>query len=85
MSRETFSLMDVVCQAKPSVLVGVSGQPGLFSEAVIREMYRHCPQPIVMPLSNPTSRAEARTGRHSALDRRQRGDRHRQPVRAGKL
>lgn len=52
--------MDVVCQAKPSVLVGVSGQPGLFSEAVIREMYRHCPQPIVMPLSNPTSRAEAR-------------------------
>lgn len=58
--QETFSLMDVVCQAKPSVLVGVSGQPGLFSEAVIREMYRHCPQPIVMPLSNPTSRAEAR-------------------------
>ncbi|HCQ3683399.1 TPA: NAD-dependent malic enzyme, partial [Escherichia coli] len=45
---------------KPSVLIGVSGQPGLFSEAVIGEMYRHCSQPIVMPLSNPTSRAEAR-------------------------
>ncbi|WP_436851414.1 NAD-dependent malic enzyme [Enterobacter hormaechei] len=58
--QEGFSLLDVVCQAKPSVLVGVSGQPGLFSEAVIREMFRHCPQPIVMPLSNPTSRAEAR-------------------------
>ncbi|WP_447516730.1 malic enzyme-like NAD(P)-binding protein, partial [Escherichia coli] len=37
-----------------------SGQPGLFSEVVIGEMYRHCSQPIVMPLSNPTSRAEAR-------------------------
>ncbi|EPY7192361.1 NAD-dependent malic enzyme [Klebsiella quasipneumoniae] len=58
--QEGFSLLDVVCQAKPSVLVGVSGQPGLFSEAVIREMFRHCPQPIIMPLSNPTSRAEAR-------------------------
>ena len=58
--QEAYSLMDVVSQAKPSVLIGVSGQPGLFSEAVIGEMYRHCSQPIVMPLSNPTSRAEAR-------------------------
>ncbi|TQI82348.1 NAD-dependent malic enzyme [Serratia fonticola] len=57
---ETFSFMDVVSHAKPTVLIGVTGQPGLFSEDVIREMYRHCPQPIVMPLSNPTSRVEAR-------------------------
>ncbi len=67
--QEAYSLMDVVSQAKPSVLIGVSGQPGLFSEAVIGEMYRHCSQPIVMPLSNPTSRAEALAGRYSALDR----------------
>ncbi|MGP2689363.1 malic enzyme-like NAD(P)-binding protein, partial [Serratia nevei] len=38
----------------------VSGQPGLFTEELIREMHKHCERPIVMPLSNPTSRVEAR-------------------------
>ncbi|PLK97177.1 NAD-dependent malic enzyme, partial [Klebsiella pneumoniae] len=33
--------------------------PGLFTEEIIREMHKHCPRPIVMPLSNPTSRVEA--------------------------
>lgn len=53
------SLMDVVKNVHPTVLIGVSGQPGLFSEEIIKEMYSHCPRPIIMPLSNPTSRAEA--------------------------
>lgn len=53
------SLMDVMTYAKPSILIGVSGQPGLFTEDAIKTMYRHCPRPIVMPLSNPTSRVEA--------------------------
>ena len=53
------SLLDVVRNAKPTVLIGVSGQPGLFTEEIIREMHRHCPRPIIMPLSNPTSRVEA--------------------------
>ncbi|STW57793.1 NAD-dependent malic enzyme [Klebsiella pneumoniae] len=44
---------------KPNILIGVSGQPGLFTEEIIREMHKHCPRPIVMPLSNPTSRVEA--------------------------
>ena len=52
-------LFDVVHNAKPTVLIGVSGVPGLFSEAVIREMYTHCKKPIVLPLSNPTSKVEA--------------------------
>ncbi|MEY8712181.1 NAD-dependent malic enzyme [Mangrovibacter phragmitis] len=56
----TISLMDVVRHAKPTVLIGVSGQPGLFSEEIVKEMHRHCPHPIIMPLSNPTSRAEAK-------------------------
>ncbi|VTN09969.1 NAD-dependent malic enzyme [Raoultella terrigena] len=43
----------------PTVLIGVSGQPGLFSEEIVKEMHRHCARPIIMPLSNPTSRAEA--------------------------
>ncbi len=45
--------------AKPTILIGVSGAPGLFSKEVIQEMHKHCPRPIVFPLSNPTSRVEA--------------------------
>ncbi|MCG6287422.1 NAD-dependent malic enzyme [Vibrio vulnificus] len=54
-----FSLLDVVKNAKPTVLIGVSGAPGLFTQEVIQEMHKHCPRPIVFPLSNPTSRVEA--------------------------
>ncbi|MBJ7019417.1 malic enzyme-like NAD(P)-binding protein, partial [Vibrio cholerae] len=54
-----YSLHDVIRNAKPTVLVGVSGAPGLFSEEIIKEMHQHCPRPIVFPLSNPTSRVEA--------------------------
>ncbi|ALX94327.1 MULTISPECIES: NAD-dependent malic enzyme [Serratia] len=57
---DAISLLEVVRNAKPTVLIGVSGQPGLFTEELIREMHKHCPRPIVMPLSNPTSRVEAR-------------------------
>ncbi|KGD72229.1 malate dehydrogenase [Tatumella morbirosei] len=57
--NDAISLLDVVRNAKPTVLVGVSGQPGLFTEEIIREMHSHCPRPIIMPLSNPTSRVEA--------------------------
>ncbi|MDG3085679.1 NAD-dependent malic enzyme [Vibrio hannami] len=53
------SLFDVVKNAKPTVLIGVSGAPGLFTEEIIKEMHKHCEQPIVFPLSNPTSRVEA--------------------------
>jgi malate dehydrogenase (oxaloacetate-decarboxylating) len=58
-SSDAISLLDVVRHAQPDILIGVSGQPGLFSEEIIREMHKHCPRPIVMPLSNPTSRVEA--------------------------
>lgn len=54
-----YSLLDVMRNAKPTVLVGVSGAPGLFSQEVIEEMHKHCKRPIVFPLSNPTSRVEA--------------------------
>ena len=52
-------LIDVVRNAQPSVLVGVSGQPGGFSESVVRAMAAQTAQPIIFPLSNPTSRCEA--------------------------
>ena len=56
---ENISLLDVVNNAKPTVLIGVSGAPGLFSEEIIKAMHSHCQRPIVFPLSNPTSRVEA--------------------------
>lgn len=52
-------LIDVVKAAKPTVLIGVSGQRGLFTEDVIKTMHAGCAKPLVMPLSNPTSRVEA--------------------------
>lgn len=58
-AEEHISLLDVVKQAKPTVLIGVSGQPGLFTEEVIRTLASNCESPIVLPLSNPTSRVEA--------------------------
>jgi len=44
---------------RPSVLIGVCGQPGAFTEPMIRAMAEAHQQPIVMPLSNPTSKTEA--------------------------
>ncbi len=53
------SLYEVIKFAKPTVLVGVAGQPGMFTEEIIREMGKHTERPIVFPLSNPTSCVEA--------------------------
>ena len=53
------SLEDVVRNAQPTVLIGVSGQAGAFSEAAVRQMAASVRRPVIFPLSNPTSRAEA--------------------------
>lgn len=54
-----FGLLDVVRQFQPTILIGASGQPGAFTEEIVRTMQRGCARPIVLPLSNPTSRIEA--------------------------
>ena len=53
------SLLDVVRNAAITVLAGVSAQPGAFTEEIVREMARHTAHPVIFPLSNPTSQAEA--------------------------
>ncbi|WP_404340128.1 NAD-dependent malic enzyme [Pseudoalteromonas mariniglutinosa] len=58
-SGEYPSLLDVMHCAEPDILIGVSGQPGLFTEQVIRAMHASCSQPIIFPLSNPSKQVEA--------------------------
>lgn len=69
------SLLEVVKAIKPTVLLGLSGQPGSFTEDIIKvnapnqfavvtfvvlqAMYANCPQPVIFALSNPTPKAEA--------------------------
>ncbi len=57
--EDMISLLDVVRNAKPTVLIGVSGQAGLFTEEIIKTLAANCERPIVLPLSNPTSQVEA--------------------------
>ena len=55
-------LLDVIRNARRTVLIGASGQPGAFTEAVVRAMAERVERPVIFPLSNPTSRSEAKPG-----------------------
>jgi malate dehydrogenase (oxaloacetate-decarboxylating) len=58
-SGDFASLLDVMHCAKPDILIGVSGQPGLFTEQIINAMHSGCERPIIFPLSNPSRQVEA--------------------------
>lgn len=53
-------LADVIANIDASVLIGLSTVGGSFSEEIVREMARKTPRPIIFPLSNPTSKSEAK-------------------------
>jgi Malic enzyme len=53
------TLQEVITHVKPSVLLGLSGVAGLFTEAMVQSMAEHHARPIVFPLSNPTANCEA--------------------------
>ncbi|MEO8969247.1 MAG: NAD-dependent malic enzyme [Solirubrobacteraceae bacterium] len=53
-------LLDAIDALHPTALIGLSTAAGAFTEEAVRHMAGHVERPIIMPLSNPTSRSEAR-------------------------
>ncbi|TGZ76335.1 hypothetical protein EX30DRAFT_399348 [Ascodesmis nigricans] len=58
-SNHTDSLVDIIREVKPHILIGCSTKAGAFTEEVVREMAKHVDRPIIFPLSNPTKLHEA--------------------------
>ena len=56
---DSVGLNEVVHQIETTILIGLSTTPGAFPESIVREMARKCARPIILPLSNPTSKSEA--------------------------
>jgi malate dehydrogenase (oxaloacetate-decarboxylating) len=59
-SKGNIGLADVIGQIKATILIGLSTVGGAFSEPIVREMARKVERPIIFPLSNPTSKSEAK-------------------------
>jgi malate dehydrogenase (oxaloacetate-decarboxylating) len=53
-------LVDVIARLEATILIGLSTVGGAFTEPIVREMARKVPRPIIFPLSNPTSKSEAK-------------------------
>jgi malic enzyme len=50
----------IAAAIRPTILIGTTAHAGTFSEALIREVARHDPEPIILPLSNPSANTEAK-------------------------
>ena len=53
------ALLEAVRHAGVTVLIGTSGQPGCFTREVVEAMAANSERPVILPLSNPTDKAEA--------------------------
>ncbi|GAB4367668.1 MAG: NAD-dependent malic enzyme [Calditrichia bacterium] len=53
------TLLDTIKNTKATILIGVTGQSGAFNEEVIQTMAENTDMPVIMPMSNPTSKSEA--------------------------
>lgn len=49
---------EVIAAMKPTAMIGATATAGVFRQAMIEEMAKHVDRPVIMPLSNPTSKAE---------------------------
>ena len=54
-----FELEATIAKSRATVLLGLSGVPGSFTEPMVRAMCEHVERPVVFPLSNPTASCEA--------------------------
>lgn len=59
-NRHARMLADVVAKFRPTMLIGVSGVGGAFTEEIVREMAAHVDLPVIFPSSNPVANSEAR-------------------------
>lgn len=55
---QKITLEDVVVNVKPTILVGVTAQPGLFSTKLLQQVAKEEARPVILALSNPTSKSE---------------------------
>ena len=56
--RAHITLEETIHQLRPTILIGTSATAGLFTQPVIEAMAAINERPILMPLSNPTSKSE---------------------------
>ncbi|MCK4870624.1 MAG: NAD-dependent malic enzyme [Gammaproteobacteria bacterium] len=58
-NKKHIPLYEVVKHVKPTILIGSSGVAGAFTKQIVQLMAKQIKRPVILPLSNPTERAEA--------------------------